>query len=221
MERYTTPLSKPSLCIIGAGGHASSVLDAALSTGWKVLGFVDPMKTGNHCGLPIFRSLTELDVDSVMFALGIGTNFAREASHIAIIERYPNARFPAIVHSSAWISPRASLQEASVVLSMASVGPGASVGLGGLLNTGASLDHDAVLGMFASLGPGARTGGNATIGARSMVGLNAGVLQKTSIGVDTVIGAHSLASGSIPDLVVALGAPARTVRNRLKEDPYY
>ena len=214
-------MTKPPLYIIGAGGHARSVLDAARSAGRDVLGFVDHRKSGEHCGLPILQSLAELDVESVVFALGIGTNFAREAAHSAIREQHPSAQFPTIIHSSAWVSPMASLQEASVVLAMASVGPGASVGIGGLLNTGASLDHDAVLGMFSSLGPGARTGGGATIGARSMVGLNAGVLQEISVGADTVIGAHSLVSSSVPDLVVAFGTPAKTLRARERDDPYY
>lgn len=212
---------KPPLYIIGAGGHSGSVLDAALSTGWTVLGLIDPERSGERWGIPIIESLKRVSFSSGALALGIGTNFSREAFFERIRGQYPKAQFPPIIHSRSWVSPLATIDEGAVVLSMANVGPGCRVERGGLVNTGASLDHDAVLGSFSSLGPGAQTGGSALIGQRTMVGLGAGIIQGVSVGSDTVIGAHSLVLDSLPDMVVAIGIPAKTVRSRERDEPYY
>ena len=138
-----------------------------------------------------------------------------------VLSVFPQAQFPSIVHSSAWVSPTASLGRGAVVLAQASVGAGSTLGAGALINTGASLDHDSTLADFASLGPGARTGGKTLIGPRTMLGLQAGILQGRNIGEDTVVGAHSLVIESIPPLSVAIGTPCRVTRSREWDENYY
>lgn len=209
------------LYILGAGGHAASVLDAAQSAGWTVVGFIDPHTKGELWGVPILPNMEGLDLSGAALALGIGTNFSRESVFAEIRSQHPGAQFPPIVHSRAWVSPLASLAEASVVLSMASVGPGARLETGALVNTRGSLDHDSVLANWASLGPGATTGGKVSVGARTMVGLGAGILHGVTVGADAVIGAHALVSTDIADAVVAVGVPAKIVKSRLRDDPYF
>jgi sugar O-acyltransferase (sialic acid O-acetyltransferase NeuD family) len=210
-----------NLIVIGAGGHAGSVADAARSAGFTIVGFFDGSAGRTAGEREALDSLDGVDLEATGFALGIGANYSREDSYATIKNSYPGARFPVIVHSSAWVSPSANLAEGAVVMSMASIGPGCSVGLGSLVNTGSSIDHDSKIGSFASLGPGARTGGNVTIGERTVVGLNAGILQGISVGSDTVIGAHSLVNKAMLDSVVAYGTPATVVRQRQREEPYY
>lgn len=209
------------LIVVGAGGHAGSVADAARSAGFTIVGFFDGSADRSAGEREVLDSLDGVDLEETGFALGIGANYSREDAYATIKNSYPGARFPVIVHSSAWVSPSANLAEGAVVLSMASVGPGCSVGPGSLVNTGSSLDHDSQMGSFSSLGPGARTGGNVTIGERTVIGLNAGILQGISVGSDTVIGAHSLVNEAMPDSVVAYGTPATVVRKRQRDDRYH
>jgi acetyltransferase-like isoleucine patch superfamily enzyme len=54
-----------------------------------------------------------------------------------------------------------------------------------------------------------------------MIGLQAAILQGKTVGFDSVIGAMSLVTSDIADLSVAWGVPARTVRGRHREDPYF
>lgn len=215
-------LTGRQLAIMGSGGHAVSLLDACLSLDVEVIAFVDSQMTQETVsGVPVVHDLSEVEISSVGIALGIGHNFVRERVLREIRERFPQAHFPVIVHSSAWVSPAAQLAEATVVLSHSSVGPSAKTGIGALLNTGSSLDHEAILGDFASLGPGARVAGRASIGARAMIGLNAGIMQDTSVGDDTVIGAASLVRNDIEPGQVAFGIPCVPRRNRLVDEPYY
>jgi sugar O-acyltransferase (sialic acid O-acetyltransferase NeuD family) len=209
------------LIVVGAGGHAGSVADAARSAGFTIVGFFDGSADRTAGERETLDSLDGVDLEATGLALGIGANFSREDAYAAIKNSYPGVRFPVIVHSSAWVSPSANLAEGAVVMSMASIGPACSVGLGSLVNTGSSLDHDSRMGSFASLGPGSRTGGNVTIGERTVIGLNAGILQGISVGSDTVIGAHSLVNEAMPESVVAYGTPATVVRKRQRDDRYY
>lgn len=210
------------LVIIGAGGHAISVADAALSSGWDSISFYSPDGTGPTPSVgQIFSSLKSLDVMKTAFALGVGTNHDREDAWEEVVKHFPHAHLTSIVHATAWVSPHATVHEGAVILAHASVGPGSTIERGALLNTGASLDHDSSLGSFGSLGPGARTGGNVRIGARTMIGMQAGILHGISLGSDTVIGAHSLVNQDVENNAVAWGSPARVMRSRAREDAYY
>lgn len=212
----------PRLVVVGAGGHAISVADAILSLQWTLEGFYSPDGAGPAESLgSVFPSLESLDFDNITFVPGIGANYARETALESLLSAHPGARLASVVHSTAWVSPHATIEPGAVVLSHAHVGPQSVLRRGALLNTGASLDHESSIGDFGSLGPGARTGGNVEIGPRTMVGMQAGILQGIAVGADTVIGAHSLVNRDIGDNLVAWGTPAKVVRNRSREDPYY
>ena len=210
------------VAILGAGGHALSVADACASMGLSVVGFITQQSPSiNTRGIPVVSHLADLDLNSVELALGIGSNFAREDAYRDAISSHPEARFTSVIHSSAWVSPHATIEQGCVVLGQSAVGPECIVREGSLINTGASLDHESVLEAFASLGPGAHTGGRVAIGQRSVIGLNAGILQGRSVGADSVIGAQSLVTSDIESGIVAVGSPARAIRTRQREDTYY
>jgi sugar O-acyltransferase (sialic acid O-acetyltransferase NeuD family) len=213
--------SSASLIILGAGGHASSVADAAQSAGFSITGFFSPDKTSTGVGGTTLSTLEPFDLGLTSFALGVGTNYSRESVFLSFSKENPDARVVSLVHSTAWVSPSASLGEGSVVLAHAFVGPHCKVGPGAIINTGASLDHDSTLGAFASLGPGARTGGNVKIGSRTMVGMQAAITHGVSVGSDTVIGANSLVNGDIESSLIAFGSPAKIIRARSRDEPYF
>ena len=214
--------SPSNLIIVGAGGHALSVADAALSAGWTVVGFYSPDGTGPASALgPVLSSLDPLDLSDTAFALGIGTNHSRETVAQDISKRFAQTEIVSVVHATAWVSPHATVHPGAVILAHTSVGPGSTVGRGALLNTGASLDHESSLGDYASLGPGARTGGNVSVGERTMIGIQAGILHGVTVGSDCVVGGHSFVNSDLDSNIVAWGTPATTVRTRLKDNPYY
>jgi sugar O-acyltransferase (sialic acid O-acetyltransferase NeuD family) len=212
-------LARPQrVVVLGAGGHALSVLDAAIAAGWAPIAVVDNLvRPPEVFSLPRWDTLENVDLKDVRVALGIGSNLLREALFVGVRVKYPDVRFATIVHPSAVVSRTAELGEGSVVLSQASIGPEASLGLGCLINTGASIDHQSSIGHFVSLAPGARTGGQVRVEDRTFIGLNASLEQGVHIGKDAVIGAQSFVNKSLPDRIVAYGSPAREVR--LVADP--
>lgn len=199
-----------------------SVADAALSSGWRIVGFYSPKGPGPALTLgPLISTLEEEDVLECALALGIGTNHLRELASHEITSRFPNAALATVIHKTAWVSPQAKVHPGAAILAHASVGPESTVGSGALLNTGSSLDHEGLLADFASLGPGARTGGKVIIGSRTMVGMQTAILQGIRIGSDSVVGAHSLINRDVENNTVSWGVPARPIRTRLRSDFYF
>lgn len=208
------------IIVLGDGGHASSVAEAAAAAGFTVLELLSIAREDDSLA-KLQSQVESFDLAAVSIALGVGENFFRATVYQTMIGRFAHAKFPPVVHPAAWISPSASTSAGSVVLAQCSVGSGAQLGLGSLLNTGASVDHHGTLGEFSSLGPGARTGGNVTIGPRAMIGLQAGILQGRTVHNDTVIGAQSLVVEDIPARCVGVGSPCKVVRSRAPEDKVY
>jgi acetyltransferase-like isoleucine patch superfamily enzyme len=52
------------------------------------------------------------------------------------------------------------------------------------------------------------------IGAYTWIAAKATILRGTTIGRGCVIGAHAVVKGDIPDYSIAVGAPAKVVKNR-------
>ena len=213
-------MSGSQVAVLGTGGHAASVADAATSCGFSITSFFE-VDNSDSSYESLLLELSQLSLNETELVLGLGTNHQRETLHVAILRALPQARFPAIIHSTAWASPSATIAEGAALLAHSVAGPDSTVGAGSVLNTGASLDHHGYLGAFASLGPGARTGGNVTIGPRTMIGLQAGILQGRTVGEDSVVGAQSLVLEDIPSLSVAVGSPSRVIRSREREEQYY
>jgi sugar O-acyltransferase (sialic acid O-acetyltransferase NeuD family) len=209
------------LAIIGAGGHAVSVANVALSAGFTISHFIDKNKQGLYLfGHRIIGHLNELDnAENFSFAIAVGDNAVRERIYKDLVLAMPNLHFPPLVHSSV-ISFVAEIGEGTVVMPKAIIGPNSKVGKFCLINTQASLDHDCVMFDFSSLAPAAVTGGTVTIGLRSAVSIGAIIKQGLIIGDDCVVGANSYLNKDLPNNQVAYGTPAKAVRARKIGDAY-
>jgi sugar O-acyltransferase (sialic acid O-acetyltransferase NeuD family) len=83
---------------------------------------------------------------------------------------------------------------------------------GVLINLNCTVGHDCVIGEFVEMSPGVHISGNCTIGSYSALGTNSSVLPKIKIGKNAVIGAGSVVNKDIPDNCVAVGVPAKVIK---------
>lgn len=210
------------LVIMGAGGHATSVANVALSAGYRIQHFVDPDQRGCHLlGTPVIGDVAELaEPAQYDYCIAVGDNAAREKIYNRLAAIYPGMMFPKLVHASATVSCFTEIGAGTVVMPHAVIGPNTSIGKFCILNTRASIDHDSRMADYASLAPGVVTGGAVSVGARSAVSIGAIVKHGVSIGDDCVIGAHSYLNRDLPARNVAYGTPARIIRGRNAGDAY-
>jgi len=210
------------IVIIGAGGHAVSVSNVAISCEYDVIAFVDDHKVGSTVlNKPVISSKQFIiDFHQCNICTAIGDNSTRETIYEEYKRKLPNIKFPVLVHQSSIIGEGSTIGEGSVVMPLVNIGPNSIIGNGCIINSNASIDHDCNMGDFASIAPGVVCGGGVTIGKRSAISIGAAITHNIVIGKDTVIGGGSYVHASVEDEVVAYGNPSIKIRNRKKDDPY-
>jgi sugar O-acyltransferase (sialic acid O-acetyltransferase NeuD family) len=201
-----------SLVIVGAGGHAHVVADAALTTGrWQRVCFVDDAPgASSGMGLPIVGTSADLSQLRTQFdAAVVGIGDAR--TRLRLLERCRQAGFelPAIVHRSAAVSSFAILGPGVVVFAQAAVNPGARLDEGCIVNTGATVDHDCHLHAGVHVCPGAHLAGSVQVATRSWIGIGACVKQGVRIGSDVTVGAGAAVVRDVETGLTVTGVPAR------------
>lgn len=209
------------LLILGAGGHGKVVADCALATGkFTELAFLDDRHPGlsTHFGCPVVGPLSavyEAKSNYDAIALGLGDNRLRRRWCNELADAgFP---LPPIVHPASWTSPSAALGAGTVVFAGAVVNCDARIGEAVIVNTGATVDHDCMLAAGVHLSPGVHLAGDVQIGVDSWMGIGSVAIQGCRIGRDVWIGAGAAVLGDLPDHVVAVGTPARVIKQR---EPY-
>jgi sugar O-acyltransferase (sialic acid O-acetyltransferase NeuD family) len=198
------------LVLVGGGGHAIVVADAAVLAGWTIAGVYDdhpePRVAGVHPGARRLGPLVDVaqaQLEAWIIALGdidLRRRFARDDTPAAII-----------VHPRAVVSPGASLDEGVFVAAGAVINPGASAGAHAIINTAAVLEHDVRVGAHTHVAPGAVLGGGASVGAGSLVGMGALVLPGVTVGSGCLVAAGAVVTRDVPDAGRVAGMPARSL----------
>ncbi len=200
------------LLIVGAGGHAKVVLDAARCCGIEIAGVLGAVGGATELlGVPVTQGSTDLATMAAdAFIIGIGDNRTRAevyAEYLAL------GLTPAtVVHPSAIIADSAELGAGTFVAAGAIVNPEAVIGANAILNTGCTVDHDCVIGDHALIGPLAGLCGAAQVGDGTLIGAGASVVPGAAVGAWSVVGAGAAVLTDVPDGSIAVGVPAVVVK---------
>ncbi len=210
------------IVIIGAGGHAVSVTNIALSCGFNVVLYVDDQKSGEQIiGKPVVSNKKFIsEGPHKNLCLALGDNSIREAIYKEYSEILPSIKFPTLIHSSSIIGINTEIGEGTVVMPLANIGPNSKIDSFCIINSAASIDHDSSMKSFSSLAPGSILGGNVNVGKRSAISIGAIIKNNVNIGSDVVIGANSYVNVPIEDNILAMGTPCRKISNRRKGEKY-
>lgn len=217
-----------NVVIFGASGHGSVILDCIEKEGkYKVLGFIDSFKKkgAKINGYPILGS--EIDLPYLMEKynffrgiIAIGDNWIRKLVVDRILKISPDFDYVNAVHPKAEIGKNVDIGKGTVLMPGVIVNANSVIGDFCILNTNSSLGHDGRMENYSSLAPKSCTGGNFRLGKFSAVCLGANIIDNITILEHSVIGAGSLVVGNIEDHILAYGAPARKIRNRITGEPY-
>lgn len=206
-------MSNNRLAIVGAGGFAAEVVEAAVICGWKIHGLFDD--DSKLHGTRIMDCLCLGRIDKMMseppfsFVLAIGSNKVR----CKLAEQLSGAGHcpVSIIHPTATVSQTAKVEEGAYIGADAFIGPHVVVGSHAIVNVHTSIGHDAKIGAFSQICPGARVSGYVKIDQGGFLGSNASVAPHLRMGEWSCLSANSFLHRSIPSRVLAVGVPARVV----------
>ena len=208
------------VALIGAGGHARVLLDAARAEGRLfvevVLDARPELRGRTFEGLPIagdeseLRRLASEGVEGVVLGVGSVDAGTRRQVLYERIAAYGLA-FPSVRHPAAVVASSAAVGAATVIFAAAVVNPGATLGLNVIVNTAAVVEHDVSIGDHTHISPGARIAGGVRVGTMSHLGLGCVVLQGVRIGDRALVAAGAVVTGDVPDDGRVAGVPARAM----------
>jgi sugar O-acyltransferase (sialic acid O-acetyltransferase NeuD family) len=87
-----------------------------------------------------------------------------------------------------------------------------TLGEGVLVNLNCTIGHDSVVGAYCELSPGVHLSGHVELGSNCVLGTGAVVLPGIKIGANSIIGAGSVVNKDLPSNVVAVGIPAKVIK---------
>ncbi|MEN0020384.1 MAG: acetyltransferase [Planctomycetota bacterium] len=204
-------MTKP-LVLIGGGGHAVVVCEAARLSGHDIVGVLDDAPSPHVCqGDDQPGRLGPLQDQSYLndrsWILCMGDLDVRREMHDVLLDRMDNAG--TVIHPTAFVSPSAELGRGVYVGPGAVVHSRAYVADHAIVNTGAVIEHDCRVGTGSHIAPNATLGGGALVGAYALVGLVSTVLPHITVGSGAVVGAGSVVTKPVDDNAQVIGSPAK------------
>lgn len=208
------------IIIIGAGGQARVVYEILKhDRNVEVVGFVDPViKEPNEkiMGLPVlgdFSIVPEMIKKGVKgFIVGVGSNQIRAQRFEEM--RHLGLEPVSAIHPTANIAYNVEIGKGTVVSIGATIATGSRIGNDVIINTGAIVEHENIIEDSVHIGPGAVLAGKVTIKEETFIGMRVAVKEFTIIGKNVTVGAGAVVLEDIPDNVVAVGIPAKIIKNK-------
>ena len=205
------------IIIIGAGGHASVVIDIIESMKKNdhevnIKGLIDDNEEiTEFMGYPILGKLGDILVytnNDTEFVIAIGNNEIRRKIAIEL----KDLKYFTAIHPTSIIGTNVSIGNGTVVMPRSVINANSVIGKHSIINSGAIVEHDNRIGNFTHISPGAVLAGGVTVGNSTQIGANSVVIQCLNIGSNSIVGAGSTVIRDIESNVTAVGTPAKVLK---------
>jgi len=210
------------LVIVGSGGFGREVVDlvrdlAAAGTAYDVLGLLGDVAPAPDVLARL--GATWLGPTDAIASLPTGTAYV-----VAVADAVARERLAAqadaegheavtLRHPSAVIGTDVRIAAGVVIAAHCSLTSNIALGRHVHVDRASTVGHDAVLEDFVRLNPGAIVSGNVTLRRGSTLGTGAVTRQGVEVGAGTYVGAGAAVVSDLPAGVVAVGVPARAIRD--------
>jgi sugar O-acyltransferase (sialic acid O-acetyltransferase NeuD family) len=188
-------MSKRSLILIGAGGHARACIDVIEQQGqYRIDGLVGLPKElcSQHLGYEVIATDDALAQLAQLTSYALITTGQIQSANLRM-HLYQQAtqcgfQMPTIIAPTAHVSRHASIGEGSIVMHGAIVNAGATVGKNCIINSRALLEHDTTVEDHCHISTGAILNGGVSVGPGSFIGSGCVIKEGLSIGKDCLVG---------------------------------
>ena len=211
---------KSKFLVIGAGGHARSVLDIVLQNGeyseiacldssWPYRRHIEGLEA-----VPIIG--TDSDLESLFIKgykyifVALGNNKIR---HRLFLQAVSIGYKPVnIISQHSFISPRVSLGKGICVMAGAVVNVNSIIENNCIINTRCSIDHDCHISESCHIAPGVTLSGNVHVGEGAWIGTGTSVIDNIVVGKWSYIGSGAaVVDNTEPDMLY-YGVPAKKIK---------
>ncbi|WP_338722177.1 NeuD/PglB/VioB family sugar acetyltransferase [Devosia sp. XK-2] len=200
-----------TLELIGAGGHAAVVADAAmLSAGWRLLVYSQDHVQAGHDVLGYVVQYLDDSIALDRIHIAIGNNAVRKRLQRQFAGR--GATPTMVVHPQAIVAATSIVGAGGFVAAGAILAPRSRIGEGVIVNHRAIVDHDVLVGEFSHIAPGSVLGGGVKVGVGVLVGAGATILPGVTIGDGATIGAGAMVLADVSAGATVVGVPGREIR---------
>lgn len=193
--------------LAATGVHVEGLLDADESLwGSNVLGIQviggDDLLSARHAA----------GVRDVFIGLG-GAGDTRPRQRLYERARSEGFTVVDVIHSTAVVSPSATVGAGVTMMANAVVNAAATLGENVIVNTGAIIEHDCSVGSHVHVASGARLAGSVQVGDGAHIGLGAAVNPGLRIGARAIVGSGAVVVSDVEPGDVVVGVPARVLRS--------
>ncbi|HAT39101.1 NeuD/PglB/VioB family sugar acetyltransferase [Polynucleobacter necessarius] len=188
-------MTKPSLILIGAGGHSDSCIDVVEEHNiFQIAGLIGLPHERYEQRLGYTVVGTDKDLPSLAkiydYAVIATGQIQNSSCRIRLFQQVTQLGFklPTIIAPSAYVSRHATIALGTIIMHRAVVNAGVSIGANCIINSCALLEHDVSVEDHCHISTGAILNGGVAIGSGSFVGSASVIKQGVKIGKNCLIG---------------------------------
>lgn len=197
------------LLVVGAGGHAKVVIDAAEEAGFEIAGVIGTATDAPEIlGHPVSQNREGVLADGFIVAIGDNALRCRYFAEYQAAGLAPAS----VAHPSSIAGKDVVIGDGTFIAAGVIINAGAQIGADTILNTGCTVDHDCIIGEHSHIGPQVALCGAVTLGEGVLLGAGSCASPRASVGAWSVVGAGAAVVGELPSYTVCVGVPARPVR---------
>lgn len=208
------------LAIYGCGGLGREVLELSkqintLKDQWDNTVFIydygDITEVMNTNVYSLDQLISTYNKDDIEVIIAVGDPYDRAM----LYEKIKKAKFnvATLIHPTVHIPDSAEISEGVIIGQYALISVNVRIGANSLIQNTCSIGHDSEIGSNCVLSAFSSIAGKCTVGSNTYISMNVPVKECISIGSGSIIGMGSVVLRDIPDNVVALGNPARPMKN--------
>ena len=209
-----------NLYIYCAGGFGKEVMDVArrkngFTKQWGDIKFVDDtLSIDVRYGAQVMsfeHLIAHNGIDQAEFLIAAGEPAVRHKIRVKLEQ--VNAKMGRLVDVSTVVADTAKISDGVFITPLCSVSSDAFLSRNSCVNTMSIIGHDVFIDENSVISSMVNMGGACTVGKDSYIGMGALVKEGVKIGSNSIVGMGSVVYNDIPDGVIALGNPARVIRN--------
>lgn len=208
------------LGIYGSGGLGREVMDLARTINgneekWHKIVFINDYKEQHVAGQIEYYTLDDFNAtfsaDKTVVVIAVGEPKVRLILRDKVITY--GFSLQTLMHPSAFIGSNTQIGNGTIIQYGSFVSCDVKIGTNVLVQPFGAIGHDSVVGDDTVISENVAVSGTCSIGTRVYIGVGVPIKECTTIGADSIIGMGSVVLRDIPEGVIAMGNPARPLKN--------